>query len=199
MKKQLSVLLFILSLIFLIPGITQPLLTIKASVNKQEMVELAAELILSEDNKNTFIQSMVQSVLQQLNLQGQVEVFESTRSLLGTINQLISHGHIFVGLLVGVFGLIIPVIKIALILIAFLPTQPEIKRRLINISSLLSKWSMSVVYVMAIFVAFLAINANEQSIDPVQMQAKLGSGFYFFAAYCLLAIAANQLLEQKVK
>jgi len=50
-----------------------------------------------------------------------------------------------------------------------------------------------------LMVTFLTINANEYSINTVQMTATLGSGFYFFAAYCLLAIAAAQLMERQLR
>ncbi len=199
MKKHLPALLFILSIIFLIPGITQPLMTIKATVDKQDMLNLATGALLPPDQDNNFVQNMLQSVLQQLKVEGTVEVFESTRSLLETMNKLISHDHAVVGLLIGLFGIIIPLIKITLTLVSLFLNSQEDKDRLLNISSLLSKWSMSDVFVMAIIVAFMAINANEQSADTVQMNAYLGPGFYCFAAYCLLAIAAGQLLASRAK
>jgi len=199
MKKHLPALLFILSIIFLIPGITQPLMTIKATVDKQEMLNLATNALLPPDQDNNFVQNMLQSVFQQLKVEGTVEVFESTRSLLETMNKLISHDHAVVGLLIGLFGVIIPLIKITLTLVSLFLNSQEDKDRLLNISSLLSKWSMSDVYVMAIIVAFMAINANEQSVDTVQMNAYLEPGFYFFATYCLLAIAAGQLLARRAK
>lgn len=198
MKKQLPVFLFILSIIFLIPGITLPLMTIKATVNKQEMLNLASKSLLPKEQNNTFVNGMLRSVFQQLRVEGSVEVFESTRSLLKTMEQLIVHGHAVVGLLIGLFGVIIPLLKIILILLSFFLKSLKNKHSLLKISGLLSKWSMSDVFVMAVMVAFLAINANEQSMEPVQMNAEMGSGFYFFATYCLLAIAANQLLEKSV-
>jgi hypothetical protein len=57
---------------------------------------------------------------------------------------------------------------------------------------------MSDVFVMAILVAFLTVNANEQTLGAVQLNAELQSGFYFFSVYCLLAIAAGQLFERQV-
>ena len=197
MKKHLPALLFILSIIFLIPGITQPLMTIKATVDKQKMLNMATDALLPPDQGSNLIQSMLQPVLQQLKVEGTVEVFESTRSLLETMNKLISHDHVVVGMLIGLFGVIIPLIKITLTLVSLFLNSREDKARLLNLSSLLSKWSMSDVFVMAIIVAFMAINANEQSVDTVQMNAHLGPGFYFFAAYCLLAIAAGQLLARR--
>lgn len=198
MKKQLPVFLFILSIIFLIPGITQPLMTIKATVNKQEMLNLASKTLLPKNQNNNFVHGMLRSVFQQLRVEGTVEVFESTRSLVETMRQLIVNGHAVVGLLIGLFGVIIPLLKIILILFSFYLNALKKQHSLLKISGLLSKWSMSDVFVMGIIVAFLAINANEQSMDPVQMNAEMGSGFYFFATYCVLAQTANQLLEKSV-
>lgn len=195
MKKYLSAFLFIFSIAFLIPGITQPLMTIKATVNKQKMFDMAAESLFSQGQGNNFIQNMLQSALHQINVDGTVNVFESTRSLLETMQELISHNHAIVGLLIGLFGVVIPVIKIFLTLISLLSNSEKTSNRLLNISSLLSKWSMSDVFVIAIMVAFFAVNANEQAINSVQMNAELGSGFYFFASYCLIAIVAGQLLQ----
>lgn len=199
MQKILPNLLFILSIVFLIPGVTLPLLSIKATIDKQEMLGLATKALFSSGQNDHFVQNILQSILQHINLEGRLEVFESTRSLIGTMNELISHDHLIVGLLIGVFGLIIPLSKIILILLSGILKSPDKKKSLLKISGLLSKWSMSDVFVMAVIVAFLAINANEQSIEAIQMQARLGPGFYFFALYCLFAIAANQLLEKRTK
>lgn len=196
MKKQLPILLFFLSIAFLIPGISQPLLTIKATVDKQEMLTLATTALFPPDQSNNFVQNMLGSLLKQINVEGSVEVFESTRSLLETMTELIANDHVVVGLLIGLFGVIIPVVKIILILLSFFQKSLKNKIYLLQISGYLSKWSMSDVFVMAIIVAFLAINANEQAMHPVQMYAELGIGFYFFASYCLLAIAANQIMEK---
>ena len=196
MKKYFPVILFILSILFLIPRITLPLMTIEATVNKQDMLKLAAESLFSSEQNGNFIQSMLQSFAQQMHVEGSAKVFESTRSLLETMKELIAHDHVVVGLLIGLFAVVIPVIKIILsLLTVFL--EPSKSRLLLKISSLLGKWSMSDVFVMAIIVAFFTINANEQVINTVQMKAELEQGFYFFAVYCVLAIAAGQLLERR--
>ncbi len=199
MQKQIPTFLFILSIAVLIPGITLPLMTIKATVNKQEMLELASTVLVpANDQGSSFIQNMLQSVIQQLSVEGSIQVFESSRSLLETMKELISHDHIIVGLLIGLFGVIIPTVKIILTLLSLAINSQEDKQRLLKMSGLLSKWSMSDVFVMAILVAFLTVNANEQTLGAVQLNAELQSGFYFFSAYCLLAIAAGQLFERQV-
>ena len=196
MKKYTPIFLFILSIGFLIPGIIQPFMTIKADISKQELFDTAAEeMFPPTQQSNDFMQNMLQSLLQEVNFQGSINAFESTRSLLETMCELISHDHAIVGLLIGFFGIFIPLIKIILTLIALFLASGETRSDLLKISSLLSKWSMSDVFFMAILVAFFTVNANTQAINTIQMSASLGPGFYFFATYCLLAIAASQLMQ----
>jgi hypothetical protein len=195
MKKYSPVLLFILSIVFLLPGITQPLITIKATVKKQEMVELAAQSMFVSNQPGNFIEKMLQSTIKKLQIEGSITVFETTRSLLETMNHLIINNHIVVGLLIGIFGVIIPLIKIVLTLLALTLKSDKVKNNLLKWSSVLGKWSMSDVFVMAILVVFLTVNANEQAVKAIEMHARLESGFYYFMAYCLLAIAAGQLMQ----
>jgi len=200
MKKYLAIFLFILSIAFLIPGIIQPFMTIKADINKQELFDIAAEKLLSAAQQgNVFMQNILQSVLKGVNFEGSVTAFESTRRLLETMNELISHGHVGVGLLIGLFGIIIPSIKILLNLIALSFASEETRSELFNISALMSKWSMSDVFLMAILVAFFTVNTNQQEVTAIQMSAELGPGFYFFATYCFLAIVASQLMQVQNK
>ena len=118
-RKTFSVLLFALSIVFLVPGLTLPLMSIEATVEKQAMLNLTAQALTPEDDANQLIGSMLQSFVYQLDVEGDVIVFESTRSLLGTMSELISHGHVVVGVLIGLFGVLIPVIKILIVLCAW--------------------------------------------------------------------------------
>jgi len=87
-----------LSIAFFIPGIIQPIMTIKAEINKQELFDMAAEKLLpASQQSNAFMQNILQSVLREVNFEGSVTAFESTRSLLETMNELISHEHVGVG------------------------------------------------------------------------------------------------------
>ncbi len=52
----------------------------------------------------------------------------------------------------------------------------------------ISKWAMVDVFVVAIWVAFLAGKAADN------FDATIERGFYFFVAYCLLSLAAMQVL-----
>ncbi|WP_428352974.1 paraquat-inducible protein A [Methyloprofundus sp.] len=196
MKKYLPALLFILSIAVLIPGITQPFMTIKADIGKQALFDIAAkELLPPQQQSSDFMHAMLNSIIQEVNFEGSVPAFESTRSLWETMCELIAHDYVTIGLLIGLLGIIIPLIKIILTLSALFFTSGQSRNQLLKISGLLSKWSMSDVFFIAILVAFFSINANVQEISAIQMSATLGPGFYFFACYCLLAIVAGQLMS----
>ena len=194
MVKYRSVALFLLSIVFLVPGLTLPLMSIEATVEKQGMLELTVDALTPPDDSQQFFQPLLQSLVSQLQVEGSVTVFKSTRSLWSTMSELVSNGHVLVGLLIGMFGVLIPVFKILLVSFSLFTKQARLKQTSLKLSSTLSKWSMSDVFVMGLIVAFLAINANEYAVNTVRMTATLGSGFYFFVAYCLSAIAAAQLM-----
>jgi len=194
MVKYRSVALFLLSIVFLVPGLTLPLMSIEATVEKQGMLELTVDALTPPDESQQFFQPFLQSLVSQLQVEGSVTVFKSTRSLWSTMSELVSNGHVLVGLLIGMFGVLIPVFKILLVSFSLFTKQARLKQTSLKLSSTLSKWSMSDVFVMGLIVAFLAINANEYAVNTVRMTATLGSGFYFFVAYCLSAIAAAQLM-----
>ena len=53
---------------------------------------------------------------------------------------------------------------------------------------------MADVFVIAIFIAFLAGNGLQENQGLVDFHATLENGFWFFLGYCLVSILATQLL-----
>ncbi|MBL1292744.1 MAG: paraquat-inducible protein A [Thiotrichales bacterium] len=58
---------------------------------------------------------------------------------------------------------------------------------------IIGKWSMADVFVVGVFMAFLAGQANPN------VQAALHQGFYWFLAYCLISILSSQTLQLNVE
>jgi len=56
---------------------------------------------------------------------------------------------------------------------------------------------MADVFVIGVFVAFLAANAIKREGGLLSFEAILGSGFYFFLGYCLLSILSSQILARE--
>jgi len=127
-----------------------------------------------------------------------VPAFSKTNSILGTATELFNNNHKPVAGLILLFSVGIPLLKALLTIAAHLPFKAIVKRQLLWASSIVSKWSMADVFVVAIFVAYLAANGLRESRELVDFHSELGPGFYYFLAYCVLSIVATQLLTGSV-
>lgn len=108
-------------------------------------------------------------------------IFEETQSILRAIDRLYDSGNYFVAGLVVLFSVVVPFIKAALFAVILTIKSPLKKYRLYLFVRSISKWAMADVFAVGLFIAFLAGNALDN------MDAKIGEGFYYFVAYCLLS------------
>ena len=197
MTRKIFTLLVILAAIGLLyPGISQPILTLTGTIEKSEIAELGIDMIAGEDadSQSRQMLGMFSSLLGLDQIEGDLQVYNTTRSILGTVDQLASTGNLLVAFLIVFFSLVIPVFKLLLLLVTLAVSGTVAQGFLLKTNSMLSKWSMADVFVMALLVAFMAGSASGQSGEMLAMEAKLEVGFYYFLAYCLLSIAAGSLL-----
>lgn len=194
-----ALLLMAVSIALLYPGVTQPVLTLTGSIEKSEIANLGIEL-LAGDQADAQSRNMLGAFSRFLGLdqiEGQVTVYDNTRSIWGTVNELARTGNLLVALLIVLFSLVIPVFKLLLQALALTPLAGELRRPLLAFNAALSKWSMADVFVMAMLVAYMAGAASGQMGDLLIMEAKLQPGFWFFLAYCLFSIGASALLRRE--
>lgn len=119
------------------------------------------------------------------------QVFNETRSILQTVGNLVESKNYFVASLILFFSVLVPFIK-GLLLLGVLSMKHQARRHAIyRFVRNISKWAMADVFVVGVFVAFLAANASRN------MNAVIEPGFYFFSAYCLLSLLALQFLHIK--
>ncbi|AMO56067.1 hypothetical protein GZ77_04405 [Endozoicomonas montiporae] len=192
-KRLAPLIILIISLALLIPGITQPLITLQASLSHQAMVETGQTLVEQQD-MHPAMKSMASQFLGSLKVSGDSLVYDKTRSILGTAEDLWQFGYRFVAVLILLFSVVIPAIKSILLTLACLSSSST---RLLKANALLSKWSMSDVFAMGVIIALLAANAASSETAAVNFNAQLHSGFYWFVAYCLLSTVGSQLLIRK--
>lgn len=198
LQNQLGFVTLMLAYILLIPGLIQPMLTIKAEAEKAELVELGKRMIEDNQNRSVFMGSVAELLLDQMNTRGSVMVYEKTRSILGTVQDLLNKKYFLVALLIILFSVIVPVAKGFILLLANMKsTNPSISVKMKSLSNFISKWSMADVYAIGILVAFLAANAIKKEAGLLSFDATLRSGFYFFLGYCLLSILSSQLLNNR--
>ncbi len=117
------------------------------------------------------------------------EIFRETRSILQSIKSLHENGDDFVAGLILFFSVIVPILKGVLLLTAI--ALKDVKRRfgIYLFVRNISKWSMADVFVVGVFVAYLSAEASSNLAGAIEI------GFYFFAAYCLVSLAALQFLK----
>ena len=195
MKITAGILLLIAAYCLLYPGLTQPMLSVSGTVEKVKLVELGRELIKESPNTPAMVNSMVDMVVGTLEVSGTVNAFDKTRSILGTAHELYVNNHLPVAVLIVLFSVVVPLGKALILLSMLLPISSGAKSVLLAISNAISKWSMADVFVIAIFIAYLAGNGIQESRGLVEFQASLGNGFWFFLAYCLLSILGTQVLS----
>jgi hypothetical protein len=199
-RKRLVMLLIVVALGLLYPGITQPVLTLTGTVEKSKIAELGIEMIAGEgaDAQTRQMLTAISSFLGFDRIEGQLEAYNSTRSVWGTVEELSRSGNLPVAFLIVFFSLVIPVFKLLLQSCSLFVEQAGLRNALLIMNAALSKWSMSDVFVMGLLVAFMAGSASGQMGDMLTMYASLEPGFYYFLAYCLFSIAAGMVMRGPV-
>ncbi len=195
-RKFLTLLFIVIALGLLYPGVTQPVLTLSGTIEKSELAQLGIEMISGDeaDAQSRQMLMMISSFLGLDQIEGKLQAYSSTRSMWGTVEELARSGNVLVAMLIVFFSLVIPVFKLLLQAGSLVISSPDANKGLLWLNAVLSKWSMSDVFVMGLLVAFMAGRASDQAGDLLTMNASLEPGFYYFLAYCLFSIAASGLL-----
>jgi uncharacterized paraquat-inducible protein A len=156
MRNKVAVGLTLVSLGLLIPGLSQPALTIVASI--------------PIFNKPT-------------------EIFRQTQNVMEAVESLYDTGNYFVAGLILLFSIIVPFIKAAMLAAILTIQAPGPRYQIYLFTRSISKWAMADVFAVGVFIAFMASKAIDN------LDAVIGSGFYYFVGYCLVSNVAFQFLS----
>lgn len=124
-----------------------------------------------------------------LPLLGNMEFYNKTQSIMESITALFDSGNQLVAILILLFSVVVPVLKAIFLLLAIAMPVARVSYYLHQIVLLIGKWSMADVFVVGIFMAYLAGSAHPSA------SATIHDGFYYFTAYCLLSILGAQLIK----
>ena len=226
-SRAIVVVLLACSIGLLIPGLFAPVLTIRGVLTRDGIARVAPLMLergLNDDTiavlramMNPTVLTFVEAtggdirkiVIDKLGPQitaslqqsaGDVEVYEQTRSIVGSVKRLYEVGSPVPATLILLFSVIVPLAKAALVAWAmFMASQPW-RRRTLGFVVAIAKWSMADVFVVALFIAYLAAQASaapttgpDAAPALIAFTARFGSGFYWFAAYCVFSLASQQL------
>jgi len=177
----------LISIIFLVLGITLPMIDIDARLESFNINLMGNDLSFDE----------------------QVLYFQS-KSITDVTQTLIQSRGIdtkVVGILVFLFSIVFPFIKLVLSSLFLFMERVRRSKWAKNIIFYLGKWSMADVFVVAIFMAYIGFygiissQLNEiaagdaYSVDTVNY-SRLSPGALFFTSYCILSIIISILLDR---
>lgn len=202
MKQAVSIIVIVLSLALLIPGVTQPILSIQGSIEKTALRDAGLDMVaqqMGEDSQSSArgMLSMVTGMLGLNDVKGEVEVFQKTRSIWGTSEELYQSGNVVVAVLIILFSVLIPTIKLILMLLMSLPIKETFSISLSRFIGAIGKWSMADVFIVAIIVSYMAGNASAGMGNLLKTSAQFEVGFYYFLGYCLFSLLSHCLMSMK--
>jgi uncharacterized paraquat-inducible protein A len=116
-----------------------------------------------------------------------INLFNEKRSVLGTLQTLWESSNYLPFLLIFLFGIIVPLVKSAIIFYILL--AKNVADKWLQLVIKISKWAMADVFAISIFIAFLGARAMRNTT------AFLEPGFYYFTAYVLLSLVLVGLLK----
>jgi hypothetical protein len=227
-KRTLVLALLAISILMLIPGLFLPVLTIRGVLTREGVAHVAPTMLekgLSDDTINTLKSLMNPTILSFLGATGgdlrkiilekltpqitqalqkgveEVEVYQQTRSIVSAVQRLYEVGSPIPATLILLFSVIVPFGKAALVAWAVFMSSGVSRQRTLRFVETIAKWSMADVFVVALFITYLAAQASTaapgSSAPPlVAFTASFGPGFYWFAAYCLFSLASQQFTRR---
>lgn len=205
----------VLSLALLYPGISLPVMTVVGTLDQAGMVEIGQDAIIDarvkkalQNNPDGDVEKLrhrkgrtvrfLSGIMDLDEVSGRVEVYRKSSSVMETISTLLAKGYPVVAVLVALFSIVVPVFKNTLLLVALCAAATPFGKRLAQFSALISKWSMADVFLVALFVTFLAFNATSALDGVLVLNATVEKGLYWFSAYCLVSILAGQIISRKI-
>lgn len=109
-----------------------------------------------------------------------------SKSIWTTITRLWEIDRYFISVLVGLFSIIVPVIKTIAIYVSLF------YKKNLKIINFIGKWSMADVFVVALLIANFSINSDEFTDAKVQIAV------YFFSIYVILSIIASFIVHKHI-
>jgi hypothetical protein len=120
--------------------------------------------------------------------------FES-KGVVGSIVKLWENGDIVVALVILLFSVLIPIMKVFALLFISVFKENKFAHHIVKFFKMIGKWSMVDVFVVAVFLVYLTANKGDVSRAEVEV------GLYFFLAYVivsmLVSLSADKMLHQQ--
>ena len=218
-RYWIAIALILITLGLLYPGLTQNALTIRgvldvegvgAKVDQLAGAQIPPERMaqirpfLNQQRFGNFTDAELSQFIGRIAggvVRGQIEgaraqlegatVYVQTQTIVVTIKYLFQNGGYLAGSLLLIFSVGVPLGKVLLFFIA-LHARASVREGILGFINFIGKWSMADVFVVSIYTAYLGAKSSVGVGQPVHFETEYGPGFYWFAAYCVVSLGAQQ-------
>ena len=131
----------------------------------------------------------------QVEYLGDIVLSFESKGVIGSIVKLFDSGDVIVALVILLFSVIIPSLKVVTLLFVSIFMKSGSAHTLVKFFKWIGKWSMVDVFVVAVFLVYLTANKGEVSRAEVEV------GLYFFLAYVIvsmmISITADKMMRDE--
>ena len=219
-RQFIAVALILSTLALLYPGLTQNALTIRGVLDAGGVAALVERTVAAQmpadqlapikpylhparfgtmnDEQLSQTIGLVLGAIAKAKISGAAEtlgattVYQQKQTIAVTVRFLFENKNYLAGTLIFLFSVCIPIAKAILFLVALF-ASPRVASGILGFINTIGKWSMADVFLVAIYTAYLAAASSEGVGQAIKFETEYGPGFYWFAAYCVFSLAAQQV------
>lgn len=129
------------------------------------------------------------------SVKGRVYFLYQNKSVLELIKLLYMGGNMFVAILILIFSIVFPTIKLLTSSMVFFNPASKYSQQAVTIIDKLGKWSMADVFVSSVFLAYFSFANMNVGVDT---GAATLIGLYFFVAFVVFSILSGRFLKNAV-
>jgi len=137
---------------------------------------------------------MMVTIHKEVEYLGDVVLSFESKGVIGSISKLLDNGDVVVALVILLFSVLIPVIKVLSLAFVSVFMQSSFAHGIVKFFKMIGKWSMVDVFVVATFLVYLTVDKGDVSRAEVEV------GLYFFLAYVivsmLVSLSADKMLHR---
>jgi hypothetical protein len=210
--RVLVVVLLACSLALLVPGLLAPVLTIRGVLTREGIAQVAPTMLergLSDDTVKVLESMMNPGMLALLQMTGgdtrKIIIEKLAPQISASLQKSVAEVEVYQQTR-SIFSVIVPFGKAALVAWSMFVENAAMRRRTLGFVEAIAKWSMADVFVVALFIAYLAAQASATPTQGpnaapalIAFSAHFGAGFYWFAAYCIFSLASQQITVRLAK
>ena len=218
-RQWIAAALILITLALLYPGLTQNALTIRGVLDAGGVATLIERTVVAQMpadqlaqirpylspsrfgtmNDEQFSQTvgLVLGAIAKAKISGAEQVigtttvYEQKQTIAVTVRFLFENKSYLAGTLIFLFSICIPIGKALLFFVALF-ASPRVSGAILRFINGIGKWSMADVFLVAIYTAYLAARSSEGVGQAIRFVTEYGPGFYWFSAYCVFSLAAQQ-------